>query len=369
MSSNNRSVVETSNTNRYEENPLHTSARISIRRYAQIASLLGIISAKYQNTGGTVKKPGYTFLVVGALLLAMGVLPFVGVQDAFAQATTATLNPTKDNSLFSEGGSNGAGDFLFIGRTSGRGGGATRRTLLAFDVAGAVPAGATITGAALTLNMSRTTAGAQAATLHNILADWGEGTSNAVQQEGRGTGATTGDATWTQRFSSGEAWQAQGGDFEATVSATVTVGGGGTYTWTSAEMIADVQSWLDDPDTSFGWLIRGNESATQTAKRFDSKDNGTLANRPVLEITYEVAAQAEPTPEPTEVPEPTATAVPPTTDPATTEAPEPVLISEPTPPVTGDVQVPGIVLMGLSVLGAIFLLSGGLILRPRRREK
>jgi len=318
-----------------------------------------------------VKKPGYTFIVVGALLLAMGVLPFVGVQDAFAQATTATLSPAKDNSLFSEGGSNGAGDFLFIGRTSGRGGGATRRALLAFDVAVNVPEGATITGAALTLNMSRTITGGQVSTMHKVTADWGEGTSDAAQQEGRGTGAANGDATWTNRFSGGETWQTQGGDFEATASATLSVAGGGTYTWTSPEMVADVQSWLDNPDNSFGWLIRGNESTTQTAKRFDSKDNGTLANRPVLEITYEVAAQAEPTPEPTAtaVLAPTATAVPPTPAPATTEAPQPVLISEPAPPVTGDVQVPGIVLMGLSVLGALFLVSGGLMLRPQRRRE
>ena len=47
-----------------------------------------------------------------------------------------------------------------------------------------------------------------------------------------------------------------------------------------------------------------------------------------------------------------------------------MLISEePDLPVTGDVQVPNIVLMGISLLGAFFLMTGGLILRPRRRKR
>jgi hypothetical protein len=248
--------------------------------------------------------------------------------------------------------------------------------------------------------MSRTNAGSHAATLHKLRADWGEGTSNASREEGRGTAASAGDATWTNRFSGGAPWQTQGGDFAPTESATLTVGGIGSYTWTSDAMAADVQSWLDDPDTSFGWLIRGNENGNQTAKRFDSKDNGTVADRPILEITFQVAAQATatsvpatatavptvtPVPAtatalPTATPVPTATqfaaatpvpstatAVPP--PPLAPDAPQPVLISEPTAPVTGDVQVPSSILIGLSVLGALILVSGSLMLRTRRREK
>ena len=144
-----------------------------------------------------MKKRGYISLVVGVLLLTMGMLPLIGVQDVFAQAATATLNPTKDNTLYSQGGSNGVGEFLFIGRVSNGDGGAMRRALLAFDVSSNVPAGATITGANLSLTMSKTRAGGEDVKLHKVLADWGEGTSNAPGQEGRGTAATTGDATWT----------------------------------------------------------------------------------------------------------------------------------------------------------------------------
>lgn len=61
-------------------------------------------------------------------------------------------------------------------------------------------------------------------------------------------------------------------------------------------MVADVQNWLDNPAADFGWLISAdNELTLTTAKRFDARENPTLANRPVLNVTY------TPVPEPTTV--------------------------------------------------------------------
>jgi hypothetical protein len=54
-------------------------------------------------------------------------------------------------------------------------------------------------------------------------------------------------------------------------------------------MRADVQSWLDEPGTNFGWLLRGNEATLSTAKRFDSRENPILANQPVLVVDYTAA--------------------------------------------------------------------------------
>jgi hypothetical protein len=51
-------------------------------------------------------------------------------------------------------------------------------------------------------------------------------------------------------------------------------------------MVGDVQSWLDNPITNFGWILIGEEETSRTAKRFDSKDNPTTNNRPVLRVTY-----------------------------------------------------------------------------------
>ena len=46
-------------------------------------------------------------------------------------------------------------------------------------------------------------------------------------------------------------------------------------------MRADVQSWLDDPASNFGWLVLGDESEIPTAKRFDTRES---ASPPVLTI-------------------------------------------------------------------------------------
>ena len=158
---------------------------------------------------------------------------------------------------------------------------------MAFDVAGGIPAGATVTGVALTLNMSKTQASILEIGLHRLPSEWGEGESDARSNEGGGIAAVDGDATGVHTFFDTGEWENQGGDFLATASSTQGIGGTGHYTWSSTQaMVADVQSWLDDSSTNFGWLLLGNEAATQTSKRFDSRENATGGNRPVLTVDY-----------------------------------------------------------------------------------
>jgi hypothetical protein len=204
-----------------------------------------------------------------------------------AAADTVTLSPTRDNTLYeTEDGSrsNGAGAHFVVGRT---GEDKLRRGGLAFDVAGAVPAGATITSAQLTLNMSRTIAGPVTVGLHRLSADWGEGDSNADGQDGKGAPSEPGDATWIHTFYDTDQWASAGGDFESAPSAEQVVDQNGHYTWGSTEaMVADVQVWLDQPGTSFGWIVIGDESTGTTAKLFDSREIDEPENRPVLTIDY-----------------------------------------------------------------------------------
>jgi len=239
-------------------------------------------------------------------LLAISLMCALG----FAGATPATANiinitPTKDNTLYeydpAEGDrSNGAGFHFFAGEN---GMGELRRGVLAFDVAGTIPAGSTITDVTLTMNMSMTPAGPETVELHKLLADWGEGTSHAPMGEGDGAPATPNDATWRHRFFDTIFWVAEGGDFSAVVSAAQSVGGVGQYMWSSAQMVADVQEWLDSPASNFGWLVLGNESTIATAKRFDTRES---ASPPVLTIQYIPGPRVMPTPRarPTPVPRP-----------------------------------------------------------------
>jgi hypothetical protein len=208
-----------------------------------------------------------------------------------------TLQPLKDNTLYEtvDGStSNGSGEYLFIGRVGGTGGGTKRRVLIKFDVAGAIPAGATITSVKLTMNMSKTIAGATPVTLNKVNADWGEGTSNAGANEGKGAPATTGDATWLHRIFNSTMWTNAGGDYGYGVSASLSVDGIRSYTWLStSQLVVDVQGWLTNPSSNFGWIIIGDESSASTAKRFDSRENATLSKRPSLIITYVASTSVE----------------------------------------------------------------------------
>src|SRR5204863_19933 len=124
--------------------------------------------------------------------------------------------------------SNGAGFHFFAGENAM---GEIRRGVVAFDIAGAIPPGSTITAVSLSMNMSMTPTGAVTVELHKLLADWGEGTSHAPMGEGDGAPATPNDATWRHRFFDSVFWTTQGGDFSATVSASQSVAGIGQYTW------------------------------------------------------------------------------------------------------------------------------------------
>src|SRR5207244_1112629 len=184
-------------------------------------------------------------------------------------AAMISINPTKDNTLYNEGDlSNALGNHFFTGTILQ---GASRRGVLAFDIAGNVPPGSTITGVSLSMNMSKTIDGtARTTELHKLLADWGEGPSRAPGEEGSGAPATPNDATWRHRFYDTIFWTTQGGDFSANLSASQSVGSVGQYMWSSAQMVADVQGWLNNPANNFGWLVLGDESTSPTAKRVDN---------------------------------------------------------------------------------------------------
>lgn len=207
--------------------------------------------------------------------------------EAGSDPSSVTLAPIRDNTLIEDLGgsfSNGAGEWIFAGRTQL---GSTRRGVIAFDVAGSVPVGAVIESVWLTLHMSMSEADSRTVELHRLLADWGEGTSS-----GRGSGgaSTLGDVTWIHRFFPTELWDSPGGDFEPAVSAAVSVGDTGSYTWgPTPQMGADVQGWLDSPSSNFGWLLKGDE-AIRSTKRFDSRENSVAADRPVLTVEYSMPA-------------------------------------------------------------------------------
>jgi len=210
---------------------------------------------------------------------------------AVAQADTAMLSASHDTTLYetavvSEDAGNGAGDYLFTGVTKE---GLARRALIRFDIASAVPAGSAINSVQLKLYVSRTPNPSNPANvaLHRAAANWGEGNSQAPGEEGQGqVPPAEGEATWRHRFYDDMFWDTPGGDFVAGASAIINVGDEATYTWGSTSgLVADVQQWLNQPATNFGWIVVADESDSKNAKRFDSRENiGGV--RPSLIVNY-----------------------------------------------------------------------------------
>ncbi len=218
--------------------------------------------------------------VLTALLFPMGIN---------AQSITVNFPNVKDNTLCEDPTgalSNGVGSFFFVGKTSQLSN-SLRRSVIAFDIVGNIPSGSVVTGAQLKLNMSKTSSGPFSVSLHRLFADWGEGTSNAAGNEGGGAPSAMMDATWIHTFFNSSFWTTPGGDFDPSASATSVITGVGSYTFgTTAQMAADVQNWLDVPGSNFGWIFIGDEMTAGSAKRFDSKENSIVLNRPSLTVFF-----------------------------------------------------------------------------------
>jgi hypothetical protein len=208
---------------------------------------------------------------------------------SLAAADVALVPSAKDNTLYEDPNgafSNGAGAYMFCGETIGFG---SRRALVAFDVDAYVPAGAIINSVTLRLYCSRASTGTRRIELHHVSQDWGEGASNAGEPGGSGDISQPGDATWIHTFYNTQFWTTPGGDFSPTSSGDRTVGVIGSYTWGStAGMVADVQGWLDNPSSNFGWLMLGLEDQGRSAKRFDTREIPDADKQPLLTVNYTI---------------------------------------------------------------------------------
>ena len=168
-------------------------------------------------------------VIVLAMIVAAMTIPAV--------ADTVTIEPIKDNTLYEpidrdnfEDRSNGAGETMFTGKIkdaqNAAGEIAVRRAVIAFDIAGNIPAGSIIDSVTLDMRCLRAKQNANFdVSLHELLSDWGEGASNTGNsQQGRGETPDTGDATWRHTFFDTSFWSTQGGDYTITASATTPVG-------------------------------------------------------------------------------------------------------------------------------------------------
>ncbi len=220
--------------------------------------------------------------------------PWLEALETRTTPTTISMTTSADNTLYQVSSSdplqqlsNGAGPTFFVGDTN-QVTNHIRRGAIKFDLSD-VPIGSTITSVTLTLHVSKAVSPvSQNIALNRALAAWGEGTSIASGGGGGGglgAPATTGDVTWYYTFYSSQLWMTPGGDFAAP-SASTAVNGTGFFSFSGAGILSDIQQWVNNPMSNFGWIVTGNESAPGTAFQLDTKENLTATYWPMLTVNY-----------------------------------------------------------------------------------
>jgi len=195
------------------------------------------------------------------------------------QADVLEFSPVMDTTLYEDASGrlgNGSGQYLFIGRTWDENGvdKLLRRAVLKFDL-DSLPRGSTINSASFSITIDQVppTATSAIVSLHSLSRNWGEGASNAPGAEGRGTTAQVNDATWLHTFYATGLWNTPGGDFAVEVLASETISSSPQgVTFTSLQLMADVQRWVDDPASNHGWVLLGDEVFIQNARRILSRE-------------------------------------------------------------------------------------------------
>jgi len=216
--------------------------------------------------------------------------PIVVTNASVADACLFEYQP--DNNL-------GGSVDVVAGSLGNNGGGSRNRALFRFDPTSQIPPNAIIQSVTLVLQLTLqpqdSPPGSDFA-LHRVLADWGEGGGSGNQ----GSAAQAGEVTWNSRFHGSASWTTPGGepgtDYVSQESASRFADFPGSYSWSStAEMVADVQFWLQNPSQNFGWmLISSDESSYFTARRWAAKEFNEEAARPKLIIQYVLPAAVTP---------------------------------------------------------------------------
>jgi spore coat protein A len=210
-----------------------------------------------------------------------------------ALAAIANINPIIDNTLAEELPDNSSGecDSIFSGMTNEPANiGSARRALMQFDIAGAILPGSTINSVTLSMTITRGGNNENAVfSLHRVTTAWGEGTNTCGPRGGgQGEAAADGSATWNSAMHNQALWGTPGGDYIATASGSTAVVGAEIPVWDNADpgnaaMLSDVRDWFVNPATNYGWILIGDETIANSARRFGSSEN---AAAPVLVVDY-----------------------------------------------------------------------------------
>ena len=197
-----------------------------------------------------------------------------------AFAATILLQPVADTTLIEFAPTNNLGGSTFVNAGTAGQIGARNRGLYKFDFR-SIPPNSKIKSAAVTLEVVQEPGSGGISSmfdLHRLLKSWGEGDKYTNVSPGLGVSATVDEATWNSRFAlTTNTWTSPGAsnDYATAVSSSTPVYGVADFPHfnSTPQMIADVQMWLDNPASNFGWLLKSESEATaKTARGFGSRE-------------------------------------------------------------------------------------------------
>ena len=212
-------------------------------------------------------------------------------------AGSLTLYPVADAALIEVAPTNNSGGHVWVNAGTTQNG-PRNRGLFRFDPPAQIPTNAVILSASVTFELTGQPATGETIPsasfgLHRMLRAWGEGTkTNGQFAVGQGQPASPGEVTWMSAFHPTNAWAAPGGqagvDYVTFESASTFIEDVGNSPYTfgpTPELAADVQRWLNQPGTNFGWmLLCADEGVRFTARRFASRED--VNNAPRLNVQY-----------------------------------------------------------------------------------
>ena len=224
-------------------------------------------------------------LVTSFLSISLATIPLVS-------AAETTIQPSSADSYMNEGAKDtNYGGQTYIEVSSKPSAWGNARGILKFDLS-SIPSGSTITSVTLSLYLYSTRGYDRTYCLHKVTKNW-----------------TESGVTWN-KYDGTNNWTTSGGDYEATASATVTAGAVWNIwvDWSSSTLVSDVQGFVNNPSTNFGWIIKDQTegSSNQDWVRFYSKEYTGTTLRPKLAVTYSGEPDTTPPEAPTGL---TATAV------------------------------------------------------------
>ena len=215
-------------------------------------------------------------------ILVLTILPGISL---LSQTVEVEVGASIDNTMFKDLVlSNGIGEYFFAGTTKD---GVIKRALVMFDLAGSVPDGVTVDSAILVLIPTKVKPGSTSIDVHMLTTEWGEGTSKAEDGDGKGATATANDATWEFAKFNTAPWIKSGGDYAIEAIASSTVSTGIDAEFSSVGITANVNFWLVNPTSNFGWILIGDEFSTSTSAKFGSRDNTDPMLWPKLKLYYQ----------------------------------------------------------------------------------